>query len=84
MRARCGDKGVVDLAGLIGYYSFGSVRLNVFEVPTPPGEAVERDLGASASSAIGLPLKSSRGELARAHQTLLLRGGMHPAQAAER
>ena len=37
MRARCGDKGVVDLAGLIGYYSFASVRLNVFEVPTPPG-----------------------------------------------
>jgi hypothetical protein len=28
---------VVDLAGLIGYYSFVSVRLNVFEVPTPPG-----------------------------------------------
>jgi 4-carboxymuconolactone decarboxylase len=34
---RCGDKGVVDLAGLIGYYSFVSVTLNVFEVPTPPG-----------------------------------------------
>jgi 4-carboxymuconolactone decarboxylase len=37
MRARWGDKGVVDLAGLIGYYSFVSVTLNVFEVPTPPG-----------------------------------------------
>lgn len=36
MRARWGDKGVVDLAGLIGYYSFVSVTLNVFEVPTPP------------------------------------------------
>jgi hypothetical protein len=23
--------------GLIGYYSFVSVTLNVFEVPTPPG-----------------------------------------------
>ena len=34
---RWGDKGVVDLAGLIGYYSFVSVTLNVFEVPTPPG-----------------------------------------------
>jgi 4-carboxymuconolactone decarboxylase len=37
MRARWGDKGVVDLAGLIGYYSFVSVTLNVLEVPTPPG-----------------------------------------------
>ena len=34
---RWGDKGVVDLAGLIGYYSFVSVTLNVFEVPIPPG-----------------------------------------------
>ncbi len=34
---RFGDKGVVDLAGLIGYYSFVSVTLNVFEVPTPRG-----------------------------------------------
>jgi hypothetical protein len=37
MRARWGDKGIVDLGGLIGYYSFVSVTLNVFEVPTPPG-----------------------------------------------
>jgi 4-carboxymuconolactone decarboxylase len=37
VRARWGDKGVVDLAGLIGYYSFVSVTLNVFDVPTPPG-----------------------------------------------
>ena len=37
MRARSGDKGVVDLAGLIDYYSFVSVTLNVFEVRTPPG-----------------------------------------------
>jgi 4-carboxymuconolactone decarboxylase len=35
--ARWGDKGIVDLAGLIGYYSFVSVTLNTFEVPTPPG-----------------------------------------------
>ena len=34
---RFGDRGIVDLAGLIGYYSFVSVTLNVFEVPTPPG-----------------------------------------------
>jgi hypothetical protein len=27
----------VDLAGLIGYYSFVSVTLNVFKVPTPTG-----------------------------------------------
>jgi 4-carboxymuconolactone decarboxylase len=35
--ARFGDKGIVDLAGLIGYYSFVSVTLNTFEVPIPPG-----------------------------------------------
>jgi 4-carboxymuconolactone decarboxylase len=34
---RLGEKGAVDLAGLIGYYSFVSVTLNGFEVPTPPG-----------------------------------------------
>lgn len=34
---RWGDKGIVDLAGLIGYYSFVSVTLNTFEVLTPPG-----------------------------------------------
>jgi 4-carboxymuconolactone decarboxylase len=34
---RWGDKGIVDLAGLIGYYSFVSVTLNTFEVPVPPG-----------------------------------------------
>jgi 4-carboxymuconolactone decarboxylase len=33
---RFGEQGAVDLAGLIGYYSFVSVTLNVFEVPTPP------------------------------------------------
>jgi 4-carboxymuconolactone decarboxylase len=37
MRARWGDKGVVDLAGLIGYYSLVSMTLNIFEAPTPPG-----------------------------------------------
>ena len=37
VRKRWGDKGVVDLAGLIGYYSFVSVTLNVFDVPVPEG-----------------------------------------------
>ena len=35
LEKRWGRQGVVDLAGLIGYYSFVSVTLNVFEVPTP-------------------------------------------------
>src|SRR5438105_1363556 len=35
--ARFGERGAVDLTGLIGYYSFVSVTLNTFEVPTPPG-----------------------------------------------
>jgi hypothetical protein len=39
MRGRWGDKGVMDLAGLIGYYSFVSVTLNIFEVPTAGGGA---------------------------------------------
>ena len=34
---RWGDQGIVDLAGLIGYYSFVSVTLNTFEVPIPAG-----------------------------------------------
>jgi len=38
--ARFGEQGIVDLAGLIGYYSFVSVTLNVFEVPVPPGGPV--------------------------------------------
>jgi len=37
VRARFGDTGLVDLTGLIGYYSFVSVTLNVFEVPVPAG-----------------------------------------------
>ena len=37
VRARFGERGLVDLIGLIGYYSFASVTLNVFEVPVPPG-----------------------------------------------
>jgi len=37
VRQRFGDRGLVDLTGLIGYYSFVSVTLNVFEVPVPPG-----------------------------------------------
>ena len=39
VRARFGERGLVDLTGLIGYYSFVSVTLNVFEVPVPPGAA---------------------------------------------
>jgi len=35
-----GERGLVDLTGLIGYYSFVSVTLNVFEVPVPPGAAL--------------------------------------------
>jgi len=37
LRERFGEKGVVDLAGLIGYYSFVSITLNTFEVPVPAG-----------------------------------------------
>ncbi|WP_428686186.1 carboxymuconolactone decarboxylase family protein [Reyranella sp.] len=33
-----GEKGVVDLVGVCGYYMLVSMTLNVFEVPLPPGE----------------------------------------------
>ena len=37
VKQRFGERGLVDLTGLIGYYSFVSVTLNVFEVPVAPG-----------------------------------------------
>jgi 4-carboxymuconolactone decarboxylase len=37
VKQRFGERGLVDLTGLIGYYPFVSVTLNVFEVPVPPG-----------------------------------------------
>jgi 4-carboxymuconolactone decarboxylase len=40
LKQRFGERGLVDLTGLIGYYSFVSVTLNVFEVPVPPGAAL--------------------------------------------
>ena len=33
-----GQRGVVELVGLLGYYSLISMTLNVFEVPVPVGE----------------------------------------------
>ena len=36
--AAFGEKGVVDLVGVCGYYMLVSMTLNVFEVPLPPGE----------------------------------------------
>jgi 4-carboxymuconolactone decarboxylase len=38
-KQRFGERGLVDLTGLIGYYSFVSVTLNMFQVPVPPGAA---------------------------------------------
>jgi 4-carboxymuconolactone decarboxylase len=40
VKQRFGERGLVDLTGLIGYYSFVSVTLNVFEVPAPSGAAL--------------------------------------------
>jgi 4-carboxymuconolactone decarboxylase len=36
--AQLGERGVVDLVGIMGYYALISATLNVFEVPVPPGE----------------------------------------------
>jgi len=38
-RAALGEEGIVDLVGLVGYYSLVSFTLNVFEVGLPEGEA---------------------------------------------
>lgn len=38
-RAALTERGVVDLVGLVGYYSLVGMTLNVFEVPLPEGEA---------------------------------------------
>jgi 4-carboxymuconolactone decarboxylase len=34
-----GERGLVDLVGIVGYYGLVSMTLNVFEVEVPPGEA---------------------------------------------
>jgi 4-carboxymuconolactone decarboxylase len=34
-RALLGEKGVVDLTGLVGYYTLLALTLNAFEVPVP-------------------------------------------------
>ena len=33
-----GETSVIDLVGIIGYYSLVSVTLNAFEIPLPEGE----------------------------------------------
>lgn len=37
VHARLGDRGIVDLTGLVGYYAFVGVTLNAFEVEPPAG-----------------------------------------------
>ena len=39
-KAQLGERGVVDLIGIMGYYGLISVTLNVFAVPVPPGARV--------------------------------------------
>ena len=36
-----GQDGVVDLVGILGYYSLISMTINVFDVPLPAGAAPE-------------------------------------------
>ncbi|HET6184401.1 MAG TPA: carboxymuconolactone decarboxylase family protein [Acetobacteraceae bacterium] len=38
VKARFGERGVMDLVGACGYYSLVSMVLNVAQVPLPPGE----------------------------------------------
>jgi 4-carboxymuconolactone decarboxylase len=37
-RALLGDRGIVELVTLCGYYTIVSFTLNAFDVPLPPGE----------------------------------------------
>jgi 4-carboxymuconolactone decarboxylase len=39
-----GESGVIDLVGIVGYYSLVSVTLNAFELPLPDGEKVPFDI----------------------------------------
>jgi 4-carboxymuconolactone decarboxylase len=36
-----GDQGVVELVGLLGYYTLVAMTLNAFEFDLPDGEAIE-------------------------------------------
>ena len=38
------ETGVIDLVGIVGYYSLVSVTLNAFELPLPDGEKVPFDV----------------------------------------
>ena len=37
LHARLGDRGIVELAGLVGYYAFVACTLNAFEIEPPEG-----------------------------------------------
>lgn len=37
LHRRLGDRGIVDLTGLVGYYAFVAVTLNAFEIEPPAG-----------------------------------------------
>ena len=39
LRERLGDRGIVDLTGLVGYYAFVGAVLNAFEIEPPPDGA---------------------------------------------
>jgi 4-carboxymuconolactone decarboxylase len=39
-----GETGVIDMVGIIGYYSLVSVTLNAFELPLPEGEKLPFDI----------------------------------------
>lgn len=42
-KALIGEKGIVDLISLMGYYTMISMTLNVFEIPLPEGESLPFD-----------------------------------------
>jgi len=56
VRDLLGDKGTVELTGLIGYYSLLAMQLNVFRVEPPEGTAISWWRGFSGVSAYGTKL----------------------------
>jgi 4-carboxymuconolactone decarboxylase len=39
-KLRFGNKGIVDMTGIVGYYSFLAMQLNAANYPTPRGTAL--------------------------------------------
>ena len=62
IRGRWGDRGVVELTSIIGYYSMVAMMLNAHHVPLPPGVNSGLENAAEAGMLFELPAASVRGK----------------------